>query len=45
MLKNPAEYERYMSPKFTTISRQVSPHSLLGFSAGLAIKLWQMNEE
>jgi len=36
MLKNPAEYERdILSAKFTVISRQVSPDSLLGVSAGI----------
>jgi hypothetical protein len=36
MLKNPAEYERdILLAKFTTISRQVSPNSLLGVSVGI----------
>jgi hypothetical protein len=36
MLKNLAEYERDILPeKFTAISRQVSPDSLLGVSAGI----------
>jgi hypothetical protein len=36
MLKNPAEYERdTSSAKRTVISRQVSPDSLLGMSAGI----------
>jgi hypothetical protein len=35
MLKNPAEYEIYISSaKLTAIPRQVSPDSLLGVSAG-----------
>jgi hypothetical protein len=36
MLKKPAEYERNVSSaKFATISRQVSPDSLLGVYAGI----------
>jgi hypothetical protein len=36
MLKNPAEYERDIySAKFTAISHQVSPNSLVYVSAGI----------
>jgi hypothetical protein len=36
VLKNPAEYERDISSaKFTAISRQLSPESLHGISAGI----------
>jgi hypothetical protein len=36
VLKNPAEYERDISSsKFIAISRQVTPDSLLGVSAGV----------
>jgi hypothetical protein len=46
MLKKPAEYERdNSSVKFKTISRQDSPDSLVGVSAGISKDLLWDNQE
>jgi hypothetical protein len=46
MLKNPADYDRDISStKFTAISRQVFPDSLLIVSAGIYLRAWWLNQK